>query len=137
MKNILIENITPEDTLDIRHRVLWPNKPKEHCIVAGDQGAKHFGAFLNNVLVGVASTYELEGAVRLRKFAVENQHQSKGIGSELFKHALGHAVKSNATVFWCDARENAVEFYRQFGLSAEGSRFFKSDIPYLKMSIKL
>ena len=92
---------------------------------------------MSNALVGVASTYELEGAVRLRKFAVENQHQGKGVGSELFKYALGHAANSSATVFWCDARENAVEFYRQFGLNVEGSRFYKSDLPYLKMSIQL
>lgn len=125
------------ETLQIRQRVLWPSKSIEHCIVEGDEDASHFGLFLVNELVGVASTYDNEGVVRLRKFAVETQHQGKGFGSALLKHALDHATQNGAEVFWCDARENAVDFYKRFGMSVEGSQFFKSELPYRKMSIRL
>ncbi len=43
----------------------------------------------------------------------------------------------NADVFWCDARESALRIYQQFGLQKEGERFYKSDIPYFKMSLDL
>jgi len=36
--------------------------------------------------------------------------------------------------FWCDARESAIGFYRRFGLQADGERFYKSEVPYFKMS---
>ncbi|MDW2035930.1 GNAT family N-acetyltransferase, partial [Vibrio sp. 665] len=43
----------------------------------------------------------------------------------------------NAAVFWCDARESALRIYQKFGLQKEGERFYKSDIPYFKMSLDL
>ncbi len=50
--NITIDKITWQDAMPIRHQVLWANKPIEHCQVEGDEEAEHFGAFVDNVLVG-------------------------------------------------------------------------------------
>lgn len=136
-QSIRIDNIKPAETLPVRQRVLWPNKPIEFCLVDGDENATHFGAFHNDVLVGVASTYENDDAIRLRKFAVENHLQGKGIGTELLRHILAQARLSKASVFWCDAREDATKFYEKFGLSVSGERFYKSGLPYLKMSLEL
>ncbi len=55
--NISIDKITWQDAMPIRHQVLWANKPIEHCKVEGDEEAEHFGAFVDSVLVGVASIY--------------------------------------------------------------------------------
>lgn len=137
MKNIRIEKIKLEETMSIRHRVLWPDKLVEHCMVDGDESAAHFGIFYNDVLAGVASTYELDGAVRLRKFAVEKHHQGKGFGKALLEHAMSQAKINGASTLWCDARENAVQFYERFGLSVEGKRFYKSELPYFRMSVEL
>lgn len=38
---------------------------------------------------------------------------------------------------WLDARESAVEFYRRFGFAVLGERFYKKDVPYLKMDTEL
>lgn len=40
---------------------------------------------------------------------------------------------------WCDARENAIKFYEKFGmkLGNEGARFFKEDVPYVKLEMDL
>jgi len=132
-----IEKISAEETIDIRHRVLWPNKPKQHCLVEGDDEASHFGIFSDYDLVGVASVYECDGAIRLRKLAVEKQYQGRGLGTALFKHALYQARFSGASEFWFDARENAVSFYEKFGLRIDGNRFYKSGLPYFRMSKKL
>jgi len=39
--------------------------------------------------------------------------------------------------FWCDARESAIGFYRRFGMQAEGERFYKGDIPYFRMGLRV
>lgn len=137
MKNTRVIEIKAEDTLPIRQRVLWPNKPIEFCLVEGDETASHFGVFHNDVLVGVASTYKLDAAIRLRKFAVENHLQGLGLGTVLLTHVLSQVKLSEASVFWCDARENAVHLYERFGLSVDGERFYKSGLPYIKMSLQL
>ena len=137
MENIFIKEILPEETLPIRHSVLWPDKPMEHCIVEGDDSAVHFGLYLNNVLIAVASTFEEDRKVRLRKFAVSAPHQGSGFGTLLLEHAIHHAKLSGAVLFWCDAREDAINFYKKFGLEVDGDRFYKSDLPYYKMAVKL
>ena len=129
-----IKTISAQETLDIRHRVLWPDKSIQHCIVESDDTAVHYGIFINEVLVGVASTYDDAGSVRLRKFAVEEHHQGKGYGSTLLKHIISETKKMGANTFWCDARASATEFYKHFGLITEGDEFYKSGIAYYRMS---
>ena len=89
------------------------------------------------MLVGVASVYEHSRSVRLRKFAVDENYQGKGIGSALLVHAINQAKVNKASMFWCDAREDAIEFYKRFGLKVNGSKFYKSGIPYFKMGVNL
>jgi len=42
-----------------------------------------------------------------------------------------------ASVIWLDARENAIGFYVKRGFNIDGGRFYKSGIPYFKMSMIL
>ncbi len=132
-----IKTISCNETLEIRQRVLWPEKTVQECLVDGDEHACHFGVFINVGLVGVASTFDTNGVVRLRKFAVDTKYQGKGLGSALFNHALEHSRHDGARVFWCDARETAVDFYKKYGMRVEGEQFYKSEIPYRRMSIEL
>jgi len=124
---VLITEIHSEATLELRQKVLWPNESCDFCRVEGDEQATHYGAYSNDVLIGVASVYEHSGSVRLRKFAVEEEHQGNGIGSAMLTHIT----------FWCDARQNATEFYERFGLRIEGDSFYKSGIAYYRMTLEL
>jgi len=132
-----IQRIDWQDTIPLRHRVLWPNESLEFCHVVGDSKAWHFGAFIDTTLVSVASVYPDSSSIRLRKFATDTEHQGKGIGSAVLRKVLAEARDSGFSVFWCDARESAISFYEQFGMKAEGEKFFKASLPYFKMSIKL
>lgn len=85
------------------------------------------------MLVGVASVYGDAETVRLRKFAVETEHQ--GMGTALISFVICSVQSCGASVFWCDARESTREFYERFGLSIEGERFYKSNVPYYRMSM--
>ena len=132
-----IRRIQWQETIPLRHKVLWPNQNPEYCYVEGDENAWHFGVFVHEALVSVASVYPDGEIIRLRKFATTTEHQGKGIGTALLQHILAELAKSNVEVFWCDARETAIGFYERFGMSTEGERFYKGPVPYFKMSVLL
>ncbi|QEN04123.1 N-acetyltransferase [Thiospirochaeta perfilievii] len=92
-----IKNITPEEALDIRHQVLWPNKPKEFCKLEDDYKGIHYGGFLNGKLVCVASIFIENNSARLRKFATLTEFQGKGYGTLLIKHIISDLKGTNAT----------------------------------------
>lgn len=83
-----IRTISWQQTMPLRHKVLWPNKPPEFCHVEGDESALHFGAFIGDKLVSVASIYISSNQARLRKFATDLVYQKQGVGSSLLKHII-------------------------------------------------
>lgn len=123
-----------QQTIDIRHKVLWPHKDPSFCKVEGDETGIHYGAKIGDEIACVASVYINGNSARLRKFATVESFQKQGIGSAMLKHMLGDARSSGISNFWFDARESALDFYRKFGFEAEGERFYKSDVAYFKMS---
>ncbi len=132
-----IKRIDWQDTLVIRHQVLWPDKSIEFCKVLGDESAQHFGVYIENKLVSVASLFTEKKYIQLRKFATLEAYQGKGIGSGLLTHLIEYAKTQNANYFWCDARKASKSFYVRFGMSVEGEAFSKYDEPYYKMLINL
>lgn len=137
MSSVEIRNINWQDTMSLRHRILWPDKPPEYCRVEEDPVGHHFGAFINNKLVCVASVYIDHGEARLRKFATETEFQGQGIGSKMLYHVFAFIKQEKVNYFWLGARESAMALYQRFGMAPEGERFYKGDIPYYKMSINL
>lgn len=132
-----IHRIHWQDTLPLRHAVLWPDRPPEFCHVEGDEGAWHFGAFVPEGLVSVASIYPEGRSARLRKFATAGEFQRRGIGTRMLEHILAELNDHGIERFWCDARESALGFYERFGMRPEGERFHKGDVPYFRVSVRL
>jgi len=134
---IQIQKITWQQAIPVRHKVLWPDKSPEFCHVEGDKEGWHFGAFLGDQLVAVASIYFDGCSARLRKFATLVEYQGQGIGKALLTEVIGVLRTEGIKLFWCDARESAMGFYQPFGMQAEGERFYKGPVPYFKMSLSL
>ncbi|MBC7002195.1 GNAT family N-acetyltransferase [Photobacterium sp. BZF1] len=132
-----ITEITAEETLPIRHRVLWPNESVEFCRVPDDADGLHYGVYHDGALVCVASVFVSGEKARLRKFATQPEYQGQGIGSSMIEHILKALKEKGVSLFWCDARETAGGFYRRFGMAPEGERFYKGDVPYFKMAMRL
>ena len=132
-----IQRISWEKTIPLRHRILWPNKPPAFCQLEGDQDALHFGAFVDNQLVCVASVFLKKNKARLRKFATDDHYQNQGIGSKVLLHIIKYLKDLNTEYFWCDARETALSFYMRFDMYKSSERFYKSGVPYFKMEIAL
>jgi len=131
-----IKQITWPQALPIRHCVLWPQKPPQFCKLVGDEIATHFGGFLNDELICVASIYSQGDVARLRKFATLPQYQGNGVGSAVITHVIAHLKQLNINRFWCDARTSASGFYERFGMNVEGPVFDKSGMEYCKMSVR-
>jgi len=132
-----IRQIGWRETIPVRHRVLWPNKHETFCHVAEDEMGIHFGAFVNDILVCVASIYIDGNRARLRKYATEFKFQGLGIGSAVLNNVITYLITLNIDYFWCDARESAFSFYQRFGMTKEGVRFYKAEVPYFKMAMNI
>lgn len=134
---MIIRTITAEQTLRLRQTVLWPDHPLSASRVDGDDSALHFGGFAADHLICTASLFPDGDQIRLRKFATHPDHQGKGHGTAMVQHLLAEARAQGAQQFWFDARESALPFYARLGFAASGDRFFKRDVPYLRMSMRL
>ena len=135
-RNTTIKKITWEETIPIRNRVLWPNKPPQFCYIKDDNDGWHFGFYIEQELVSVASVYPNKGSARLRKCATLEEVQGQGVGTALLEHIILTIRGKGIRHFWCDARETATGFYERSGMHREGERFYKSNIPYFKMSVE-
>ncbi|MFT5719148.1 MAG: ribosomal protein S18 acetylase RimI-like enzyme [Oleiphilaceae bacterium] len=114
LKYMEIRSIPWEQTIPLRHKVLWPNKTPEFCQVDGDEEGLHFGAFINNQLICVASVYLKLDKARLRKFATDPCFQNQGVGSKMLEFIIHFLKSTKEKIFWCDARESALGFYERF-----------------------
>jgi predicted GNAT family N-acyltransferase len=132
-----IRVITWEQTIPLRQSVLWPNKQPEYCYGAGDSEGFHFGAFIDDALVCVASVYLTLNKARLRKFATDIRYQQQGIGSKMFIFIIESLKSRQVKTLWCDARESALDFYKRFGMQASSDRFYKEDVSFFKMEVEL
>jgi GNAT superfamily N-acetyltransferase len=138
---MIIQPISHEQTYPLRHSVLWPDKPYEYVRVDNDQAGHHYGAFLHEDLVAVISLFVYfengQTVARFRKFAAHPDYQRQGIGTQLMQHILAEARRMGAIRLWCDARLDAADFYRRFGMEPISDVFYKGLIPYATYSVSL
>ncbi|KJA16295.1 hypothetical protein HYPSUDRAFT_47499 [Hypholoma sublateritium FD-334 SS-4] len=162
-QDVLILKISSQNTVDLRHSVLWPDMPREHVVLPEDAHGMHYGAFLprTNQPVAVISLFRApipigvlaerqtspdgsyppmvgEDTVRFRKFACNPQYQGRGIGTQLLRYALSMARSElGVTIAWCDARRATQEWYAKRGFVPFGDTFFKGPVEYVRMKLDL
>jgi GNAT superfamily N-acetyltransferase len=126
-------SIPAEATLRIRQQVLWPDHPPEFSRIEIDSDGEHFGACVENSLVGVVSIFREGEGLRFRKLAVLPKFQRSGIGRFLIEAIKLSAKNEGVKSVRCDARASACEFYKRCGFVAEGEPFLKYGNTYLLM----
>lgn len=145
-----IRAIHADQTIPLRHTVIWPNHPPSHVLLPEDDSGHHYGAFLhsNDLPVAVISVFREPlpvdfvpgsvAAVRFRKFACDIRLQGQGIGTKLLKHifTLAHDVLA-ADAIWCDARLSTASWYQRRGMTQFGPTFFKHEVEYVRMRASL
>ncbi|NCT19011.1 MAG: GNAT family N-acetyltransferase [Flavobacteriia bacterium] len=129
--DIVIKQITAQETIPVRHPELRKGRPIEECIFDGDNlfTTFHLGLFLNNHLIGVATFLENNNPLfqadqlQLRGMAVLTKYQGKKLGDLLLKKAEELAIAKNKSIIWCNARLIAVNFYKRAGYQTIGNSF--------------
>lgn len=133
MDLIEIQKVNADDLIEIRHQVLWPDKPREFVKVPEDEHGIHFGLYDDGVMVSVISLFADGRDIRFRKFATLPDFQGKGLGSKLLQHAIAYVQARGYARMWCDARTDALGFYERFHFTKFSEPFFKEHIEYYKI----
>ena len=134
---INIEQIRPELTWRLRQQVLYPAQKMYEMEMDEDNTGYHFGAFMDNKLVGVVSLFINGADCQFRKFAVDATVQHQGIGTAMLKHITNFAVNEYAQRLWCNARVTAIGFYLKHGFEHTGNLFAKNGFDYEILEKKL
>lgn len=157
--------LRPEETRELRHRVLWPHKASaQACVIDVDDAdhAIHLGVFMaerepwgvcldgrEGALVGVCSLFEQpctrcavpwrEGdALRLRVMGTLPEVRGQGAGAALIAPAAEEVVGRGKSVLWCDAREVAFGFYERLGFGFMNEMYELPDVgPHRTMALVL
>lgn len=147
--------ITAALTEELRHLVLWPDKPLAYVRLDQDKHGYHFGAFVpsQDKPVAVISVFfepvppvgandpttsgDHGTSARFRKFACHPEFQGQGIGTSLLRYAASYCSSAGATLLWCDARLSHGQWYQKRGFVTFGDTFFKDTVEYTCMKMVL
>ena len=128
-----IIEITYEETLNIRHRTMWLNKPINYVKLENDDQGRHFGLFIDGKMVAVISLFVKNKAAQFRKFATLTDYQGKGYGTMLLNRIINIAEDEKLNKIWCNARTDKSDYYAKFGMILTKNRFVKGKIEYVVM----
>jgi len=128
----IVKEITTDETLNIRQRILRPTLQVQDCIFPGDyqSSTHHFGAFINTELVGVVSLFlqacdkiPQQGGRQIRAMATMPEHRGLGVGLQLIQAAEDFSINHQVPFLWANARVTAKEFYRKAGYQVDELAF--------------
>lgn len=128
-----IKRISHEETLLIRHKVMWPNKTIAYVRLPNDEQGRHFGLLTKGKLISIISIFSEQNNIQFRKFATLNEFQGKGYGTKLLAYIINLIESENHHKIWCNARINRTRFYKKFGLQETDKQFEKDGIEYIIM----
>ncbi|AZU61922.1 GNAT family N-acetyltransferase [Neobacillus mesonae] len=132
-----IRKIDKGQAWEIRHEVMWSDKPFDYIKLEDDDLGIHFGLFKEKMLISVISLFIANEEAQFRKFATLQKEQGKGYGSKLLEAVLEEAKIHGVKRIWCNARQNKVDFYKKFGLRETNSSFIKDGKSYVIMEKNL
>lgn len=132
-RNYMIKKITPEETLEIRQKVLWPNQSLDYVQLPEDKEGVHYGYYAESKLVSVISLFIKGDDAQFRKFATLESHQGNGYGTDLLSYLFKEVETMNVKRLWCNARTSTLPFYERFGMKLTEHTFLKGDVEYVIM----
>jgi len=128
-----VRKVTNTDTWPIRNEVLRPGLPVSSCHFAEDKlpDAVHFSSFAGRQQTGVVSAYPIAFPIddslaecwQLRAMATIPAVRGQGHGAALIHTLEGYLLEKCAQWLWCNARQEAIGFYRKLGFVERGDEF--------------
>jgi GNAT superfamily N-acetyltransferase len=124
-----IRIISAAEAQPLRAAILRPGVPFEASVYPLDheQESLHMGAFEGEELVTVASIFhepppgeDNPQAWRLRGMVTLPRWQRHGYGRTVLLKCISHIARQGAALLWCNARSDAVDFYRRLQFETIG-----------------
>lgn len=140
-----IISLRPEQTLDLRQRVLKPFASREECRNPDDDApsAHHLGLLHERRLVSVVSFtiepspyFDAGNPYRLRGMATDEKYRGQGLGQILCNHSFDFLRRRHCDFIWCNARIKAFSFYERLGFFYHGDLFELKNIGPHKVMYK-
>lgn len=134
---ITVKKITAKETYFLRKEILrkgtdLPVEFKEDL----DTDTFHVGVFNNTSIVSIGTFIknkyaELEGKqYQLRGMATSLEERGMGHGKLLLNFATNVLKELDIDFLWCNARENATNFYLKNGFKVSGNKFMVDQVGY-------
>lgn len=127
---VVVKEVSAEETYNIRLETLRKgiDLPIEF---AGDFDVDtfHLGVFENDDLKGISSFMKTTNVLfnatqyQLRGMATLPSARGKGYGKLMLQYAINHLKEKQITTLWCNAREEALDFYNKVGFLKKGGAF--------------
>ena len=95
----------------------------------------HFGLYYKYELTGVVSLFATGNTAQFRKMAVLPEYQGKGFGKQLLQYLIADCKLQGIITLWCNARTNALYFYKKNGFVTTGKPYLQNQIEYVRMEI--
>jgi len=128
-----IKQINASETLLIRHKVMWPDKPIEYVELPNDEDGRHFGLFVNGELTSIISLFVTDNEAQFRKFATVVEFQGLGYGTILIERIVDLVDKEGIRKLWCNARVEKSNFYERFNFKPTDKKYEKGGIEFVIM----
>jgi predicted GNAT family N-acyltransferase len=127
---VLIKEISAEETYNIRLEILR-NGIDLPIEFTGDFDVDtfHLGVFESDELKGISSFMKTTNVLfnstqyQLRGMATLPCARGKGYGKLMLQYAINHLKEKRVNTLWCNAREEALDFYKKIGFVKKGDAF--------------
>lgn len=127
---LVIQKITAVETHALRLEILRVDIPLPFTFESDeDSSTFHLGTYSGVELVGVSSFMKSDANLfkepqyQLRGMATKTSHQGRGVGKKMLQEAEEKILKLGVSILWCNAREEAVLFYKKQGFKIIGIPF--------------
>lgn len=145
--DFLIKSINYKDCYRLRLDVLKRKEWDYAFKYDGDDAPStfHLGIFEGKELTTVASFYENRNELllklkqyQLRGMATSKSFQGRGFGRLIIEKSIEELKRRKTQVLWCNAREEAVNFYMKLGFEIIGPKFHISKVgPHFIMYLNI
>lgn len=133
-----IEQIPVELAWPIRHKAMYPDMNMEVVKLPDDESGIHFGLFDHNKLISVVSWFRRnETEAQFRKLATLEEFRNSGYGTHLMQYIIDFSESEKVKTLWCNARVNALNFYKRLGFTETDKFFTKNRIDYMTITLDI
>ncbi|HIP49061.1 MAG TPA: GNAT family N-acetyltransferase [Lutibacter sp.] len=143
---MFVKEISSKETFPLRIEILRNGISENYQFLEDDfESTIHLGAFIKKQCIGILTLIQKEfpntskkNSYQLRGMAINKSSQRQGVGKILITETFKILQHKEVELLWCNARQNAIDFYTKLGFRIIGKAF---DIPsiglHYTMSIDL